>query len=92
MRKEEEKRIAELPPPPILPNRWEIRFKDPKGGSGAESNKRGTQFKVKTKDPAVMIPNAGCTNDPYVIEDFPPDADDIPGTFDPYIPPAAEVP
>ena len=39
-----------------------------------------------------MIPNAPCTNDPYVLEDFPPDADDIPGTFDPYIPPAAEVP
>ena len=40
----------------------------------------------------MMIPNASFTNDPYVIEDFPEDADDIPGTFDPYIPPIVEVP
>jgi|TARA_B110000285_G_C14775033_1_gene445809 hypothetical protein len=42
VRKEEEARLADLPPPPIMANRLEIRFKDPKGGSGAEANKRGT--------------------------------------------------
>jgi len=89
VRKEEEKRLEELPPPPILPKRWEIRFDNPKGGKGTETKKKGTVIKVQSSEPAMIIPNASCTNDPYVIEDFPPDADDIPGTFDPYIDPNA---
>jgi hypothetical protein len=32
----EAERIAALPPPPIVPKRWDFRFKDPKSNVGIE--------------------------------------------------------
>ena len=86
MRKEEE-RIAALPPPPVVAKRWDIRYKGPKSNKGLTLNSRGTAITSKTKEPCLIVSSECCTNDPYVLEDFPEDADDIPGTFDPYIPP-----
>lgn len=37
-------RIAALPPPPIFPNRWDFRFKDPKVNNGIELAQKGTQI------------------------------------------------
>ena len=32
----EAERIAALPPPPVIPKRWDFRFKDPKANVGIE--------------------------------------------------------
>lgn len=38
----EAERIAALPPPPVLPNRWDFRFKDPKANVGIEIAEKNT--------------------------------------------------
>jgi hypothetical protein len=47
LKKEEEarmeaERIAALPPPPVLPRRWDFRFGDPKANIGIELAEKNT--------------------------------------------------
>ena len=38
----EAERIAALPPPPVLPNRWDFRFNNPKANVGIEIAEKNT--------------------------------------------------
>ena len=70
----EKERLANLPPPPIQPRRLEFKFD---GGRN-----KGNTFRSETSEANVaLVSSAVCTNFAYVLEDFPEDADDIPGTF-----------
>ena len=77
----EAERIARLPPPKAYAKRFNFRF---------ENNLLLQGFAVEEDevivsdalDPATIIIGEVLQNMPYIIEDFPEDATDIPGTFD----------
>lgn len=80
----EAERIAALPPPPVLPRRWDFRFKDPKANKGIELAKKGTQIVVNQAEPACIVAIEQTKNEPYVGSDFPIYATDCPGTWEPW--------
>ena len=76
----EAERIANLPPPPILPKRLEFKF--PKKAQGLKPMSKGNRIEAPSAEPGTVLVAVACLNEEYTIEDFPEGADDIPGTFE----------
>lgn len=97
-KKEEEIRlvaeaIANAPPPPVVARVFEFRFKDPAyKNENVDINPENTRLTMNSNKLSIIIPKATCKNEPLTIDDFPEDADDIPGTFDPPSPPPERPP
>ena len=76
--------IANAPPPPVVAKVFEFRFKDPAyKNENVDIDADNVKLTMNSNQLSIIIPKATCKNEPLTIEDFPEDADDIPGTFDP---------
>lgn len=85
----EAERIANIPPPPILAKRLEFKF--PKNCKGIKPMNKGIRIEAKTNAPGTALMNVAIKCEEYAIDDFPEDADDIPGTIEIIAPPVVDV-
>ena len=89
---EEAERLANEPPPPILAARYDLRFNNTKFNHALLVDDDGIKVTSEVITTGMLILTEPCNPEPYTIDDFPEDADDIPGTFDPYVSEAGEDP
>lgn len=88
----EAERLANEPPPPILAARYDLRFNNTKFNHALLVDDDGIKVTSEVITTGMLILTEPCNPEPYTIDDFPEDADDIPGTFDPYVSEAGEDP
>ena len=78
----EKERIANIPVPHTA-KRLDVRF----GGKSKKSkdiktSDKGCRFESTTPNRATLIIATPCSKEPYTLDDFPEDAEDLPGHFE----------